>query len=268
MPSPTSWKPRADGAPSPLRVRGLTVAYGAEPVVDDVGFELAPAQLVAIVGPNGGGKSTMLRATLGLEPARDGAEVEFFGRPLAEVRRRVAYMPQREQIDWHFPARVIDVVLMGLYGEIGWLRRLRGEHRDAARAALDRVGMLGYAKRQIGELSGGEQKRVFLARTIVQGAELFIMDEPFAGIDAVSQSIIERELEALRDGGATVVVVHHDLVSVLRTFDSCVLLNRHVRGTGPVGEVLTAERVADAYGGVVPLALVEARQHERFHRTV
>ena len=247
----------AAGTAPPLRVRGLTVSLGSERVVEAVDLDVPHAKLVAVVGPNGGGKSTLLRGALGLRPVHANSRVEFFGRPLDAVRRDVAYMPQREQVDQDFPIRVIDVVLMGLYGEIGWFGRVRGVHRERARAALERVGMAEFEKRQIGELSGGQQKRVFLARTIVQGAKLFLLDEPFAGVDAVSEAVIVRELAALRDAGATVVVVHHDLMAVSRTFDVCVLINRRVFGAGAVADVLTAERVAEAFDGVVPMALVE-----------
>ncbi|MEO0480905.1 MAG: metal ABC transporter ATP-binding protein [Planctomycetota bacterium] len=242
---------------APLRVRGLSVDYGSGPVLDGIDLGLPSGRLIAVVGPNGAGKSSFLRAALGFTPAQTGANVTFFGRPLAEVRRRVAYMPQRESVDWEFPASVSDVVLMGLYGQLGLLRRVRSSHRAAAMDALERVGMQEFAGRQIGELSGGQQKRVFLARTLVQGADLFLMDEPFAGVDAVSESIIARELAALRDAGSTVLVVHHDLAAVRRSFDDCVLLNRQVWATGSVGEVLTAEHVASAYGGIVPIALIE-----------
>lgn len=241
-------------------MRGLSVAYAAQLALEAIDLELSPGRLIGVVGPNGAGKSTLLRATLGLVPAQRGAQVEFFGRPLAAVRRRVAYMPQRESIDWDFPASAVDVVTMGLYREIGWFRRIRGQHRDAAHAALARVGLDDLAARQIGELSGGQQKRVFLARTLVQGADLILMDEPFAGVDASSEAIIARELAALRDAGATVAVVHHDLLTVRRSFDDCVLLNKTLLAYGPASQVLTAERVAEAYDGVVPLSLIE---HER-----
>ncbi|MCR9243889.1 MAG: metal ABC transporter ATP-binding protein [bacterium] len=248
--------------PPPLRVSGLTLAYGDERVLDDIQLELPTSQLIAIVGPNGAGKSSLLRSVLGLAQSQGNPVVEFFGQRLTEVRRRIAFMPQRERVDWNFPTRVVDVVTMGLYGEIGWLRRIRGHHRNAALAALERVGMAELATRQIGELSGGQQKRVFLARTLVQGADLFLLDEPFAGVDARSEEIIARELQALRDAGSTVAVVHHDLTAVRRSFDYCVLLNRRVLAAGPVAEVLTAERVADAYDGVVPLALLDATRPE------
>lgn len=244
--------------PPPLSIRGLSVAYDGDPVLEGVDLDLRAGSLVAIVGPNGAGKSTLLRAALGLVPTLPGARVEFFGRPFAEVRRSVSFLPQRESVDWDFPARVVDVVAMGLYGELGLWKRLRRRHVEAAHAALARVGMEEFVDRQIGQLSGGQQKRVFLARSLVQGASLFLLDEPFAGVDATSEAIIGRELEALRDAGATVVVVHHDLAVVRRTFDRCVLLCGGVEAEGPVEEVLTAERVARAYGGIVPLALMDA----------
>lgn len=248
--------------PAPLAVHGLNVGFGGQPVLQNVSLDLPAGSLVALVGPNGGGKSTFLRACLGLLTGDVGARVDpnavhFFGEPLGRVRGRVAYMPQRERVDWSFPATVRDVVTMGLYGQLGWLRRIRRHQRAAVMASLERVGMAEFADRQIGALSGGQQKRVFLARTLVQGADLFLMDEPFAGVDAVSETIITRELAGLRDAGSTVLVVHHDLLAVRRSFDACVLLNRRVCGMGPVGDALCQESLAAAYGGVVPLSLLE-----------
>lgn len=248
----------APSQPPPLSIRGLSVAYDGKTVLGDVELDLRSSALIAIVGPNGAGKSTLLRAALGLVDPLPGARVEFFGKPFADVRRSVSFLPQREQVDWDFPARVIDVVAMGLYGELGLWRRLRREHVNAAREALERVGMDSFADRQIGQLSGGQQKRVFLARSLVQGARLFLLDEPFAGVDVTSEAIIARELQALRDDGATVVVVHHDLATVRRNFDDCVLLNGRVDAAGSVEEVLTTSQLARAYGGVLPVEAITA----------
>ena len=235
---------------SPMAVDGLTVVYHHAPVLTDVSFALTAGSMTAVVGPNGAGKSTLLRSSLGLVPSSRGTAT--FGESFARSRSRVAFMPQREAVDWNFPVRVIDVVTMGLYGQIGLLRWVRRAHKAAALEALEQVGLADYAKRQIGELSGGQQKRVFLARALVQGAELVILDEPFAGVDAVSEAIIARELEGMRDVGTTVLLVHHDLVAVRRFCDECLLLNKELLAHGPVDQIVTADTVADAYDGVVP----------------
>lgn len=248
-------EPRVVAQQSPLAVQGLSLIYDTAPVLSDVSFTLRGGCMTAVVGPNGAGKSCLLRACLGLAPHCTG-HVTFFGHSLAKIRRRVAFMPQREAVDWSFPIRVLDVVCMGMYGHIGWLRWVGGQHRRQGRAALEQVGLADYANRQIGELSGGQQKRVFLARALVQNADLVILDEPFAGVDAVSEAIIARELQAARDQGTTILLVHHDLLGVRRFCDECLLLNTTLRAQGPVQDIICAQTVADAYDGVVPLALL------------
>jgi manganese/zinc/iron transport system ATP- binding protein len=233
----------------------LTVAYHTRPVLWDVDLTLPAGQLIAIVGPNGAGKSTLLKATLDLVPLSSGF-VRVFGTHYSEARRRVAYVPQRESVDWDFPSTVLDVVMMGRYGRMGWFRRPGAEDRRAAADALAKVGMEGFADRQISRLSGGQQQRTFLARALVQDADLYFMDEPFAGVDAVTERAIIALLRELRDAGRTVVCVHHDLQTVPEYYDWVALLNMRLVAAGPVEEVFTAEQLHRTYGG--RLAILES----------
>ena len=235
---------------SALSFQDLTVRYGDMPALDAASGQFASGAMTAIVGPNGAGKSTLLKACLGLIPAE--GQVQFFGQPLAQQRARVAYVPQRASVDWDFPVRVIDVVLQGLYRELGLLGRLRLPHRRRAMECLARVGMQDYAARQIGALSGGQQQRVFLARALAQNADLYLLDEPFAGVDAATEAAIIAVLQALRDQGRSVVAVHHDLATVPAYFDRVLLLNRRVQAEGPVATTLTQTALAQLYGGLLP----------------
>ena len=183
-----------------LEVRDLTVAYATKPVLWDVNFSAPAGATIAIVGPNGAGKSTLLKATLGLVPAASGA-VQVLGQDVDKARRLIGYVPQRESVDWDFPTSALDVVLMGTYGRLGWIRRPGAKQRDLARHCLDQVGMASYAERQISQLSGGQQQRVFLARALAQQAQVYFMDEPFAGVDAATESAIVKLLHELRDDG-------------------------------------------------------------------
>lgn len=237
-----------------LEIAGLSVAYDAVPAVWNASFSVAPGTLMAIVGPNGAGKSTLLKGLLGMLPRLAG-RVRVFGQDPARFRGEIAYVPQRSSVDWDFPATVLDVVLMGTYGRLGWLRRPGKKERVAAVDALKMVEMDAFQKRQIAELSGGQQQRVFLARALVQDASLYLMDEPFAGVDAVTERAIVLLLKRLRDDGRTIVVVHHDLSTVPEYFDAVTLLDRRVIASGPVAEVFTRARVEEAYGGRVRTAL-------------
>jgi manganese/zinc/iron transport system ATP- binding protein len=231
-----------------LEVEDLTVAYGERPALWDVDLEVPAGTLMAVVGPNGAGKTTLIRAVLGLLKPAAGS-VRVFGRPYEEQRRLVAYVPQRGSVDWDFPADVLDVVTMGRYGALGWLRRPGRRERDAALAALEHVGLRHLAGRQIGQLSGGQQQRVFLARALVQDAQVYLMDEPFQGVDATSERAIITLLQELRSQGRTVVAVHHDLQTVAEYFDSVTLLNVRRVASGPVDEVFTEENLRATYGG-------------------
>ena len=237
---------------SPMSVHAMTVAYHRKPVLWDVDYDVPANKLVAIVGPNGAGKSTLIKACLGLVPRASG-QVEFWGEPYARQRHRVGYVPQRESVDWDFPVSALDVVCMGRYRKIGWLRPVSRRHRAAALACMERVGMAEYADRQISQLSGGQQQRVFLARALAQEAELYFMDEPFAGVDAATEKAIIEVLRTLRDDGKTVVVVHHDLQTVGEYFDAVVLLNMRVVAAGSVADVFTKQNLQKTYGGKLTL---------------
>jgi len=239
-------------ATSPLSIHDLTVAYNRKPVLWDVEYEAPDRALIAIVGPNGAGKSTLIKAVLGLVPAASGL-VEVYGRPVARQRHLIGYVPQRGSVDWDFPVSALEVVAMGLYGRIGWLRPVARRHREAARACLDQVGMADYADRQISHLSGGQQQRVFLARALAQEATLYFMDEPFAGVDAATETAIVDVLRRLKDEGRTVVVVHHDLQSVPEYFEHVLLLNGRVVAAGAVDEAFTPDNLRRTYGGRLTL---------------
>lgn len=239
-------------ASSPCSIHAMTVAYDQRPVLWDVDYDAPAGRLVAIVGPNGAGKSTLIKACLGLVPRASG-EVEFWGEPLARQRHRVGYVPQRESVDWEFPVSALDVACMGLYREVGWIRPVGRRHREHARACLAQVGLQGLEKRQISRLSGGQQQRVFLARALAQDADLYFMDEPFAGVDAATERAIVDVLGELRDRGRTVLVVHHDLQTVPEYFDEVILLNMRVVAAGPVASVFTRENLQKTYGGRLTL---------------
>ena len=239
-------------ADSPLSIHVMTVAYQRKPVLWDVDYDAPPRALVAIVGPNGAGKSTLIKAALGLVPRATGL-VEFWGVPFKHVRERVAYVPQRESVDWTFPVSALDVVCMGRYRRIGWFRPVGQAHKRAAMACLDRVGLADLAHRQISQLSGGQQQRVFLARALAQEADLYIMDEPFAGVDAATERTIVQLLKDLRDAGKSAIVVHHDLQTVTQYFDHALLLNMRVVAAGPVEQVFTPDNLQKTYGGRLTL---------------
>lgn len=236
-----------------IRVTDLTVAYGEHPAIWDIDLDVPVGVRLAIVGPNGAGKTTLLRSILSLIP-RAAGQVLVFDRPAEEQRRRVAYVPQRESVDWDFPTTVSDLVLMGRYGSLGWFRRPGKKDRVLAEAALDKVGMLPYASRQISQLSGGQQQRAFLARALVQEADVYLMDEPFQGVDATTERAIVALLLKLKSAGKTVVVVHHDLQTIREYFDWVTLLNVRRIASGPVSDVFTDENLRRTYGGRVALA--------------
>jgi manganese/zinc/iron transport system ATP- binding protein len=233
-----------------VEVEDLTVAYRAKPVLWDVDVAFRPGRLTAIVGPNGAGKTTLIKSILGLVPTASGRAL-IHGRPYREMRHRVAYVPQRGTVDWDFPTSAADVVTMGTYGRLGWLRRPGGPERSEARNALEQVGMLDLAGRQISQLSGGQQQRVFLARALVQQADVYLMDEPFAGVDATTEEAILTLLRRLRSEGRSVIVVHHDLATVRDYFDDLVLLNVRVLAVGTMADTFTQANLERAYGGRV-----------------
>ena len=262
MALPNDHGPATDRSP-PLVVRHLTVAYQRKPVLWDVSFEAPAGSMVGILGPNGAGKTTLLKAVLDLVPKASGS-VELFGRPFRKVRQRVAYVPQRESVDWDFPTDVLDVVTMGLYGRIGWCRPVRRQHRRAACEALEQLGIRDLAHQQINRLSGGQQQRTFLARALVQNADLYLLDEPFAAVDAATEGSIIALLRTLREQGKTVVVIHHDLQTVPQYFDHVVLLNMRVVASGPTQDVFNEPNLTKAYGGRLTL-LEEVAEAMRRH---
>lgn len=233
---------------TPLEIHDLTVAYHKKPVLWGIDLVVPKGKLVGIVGPNGAGKSTLIKAVMGLLPLSSGW-VKIFGRPYKENLVRVGYVPQRESVDWDFPVSVMDVVLMGRYGHLGLIKRPGKRDREIARECLDKVKMLPFANRQIANLSGGQQQRVFLARALAQESDLYFMDEPFAGVDAATESAIIMLLHELKDRGKTLLVVHHDLPTARNYFDMLLLLNMRVVAFGPTEEVFTYELLQTTYGG-------------------
>lgn len=231
-----------------IEVTDLTVAYRETPVLWDIDLDVPPGVLLAIVGPNGAGKTTLIKAILGLVRPAAG-NVLIYNKPYKAQRRIVGYVPQRGSVDWDFPTNVLDVVMMGRYGALGWIRRPGKGDRELAMHALEKVGMQKYTARQISQLSGGQQQRVFLARALVQDATIYLMDEPFQGVDATTERAIVTLLQELRENGKTVVVVHHDLQTVTDYFDWVTLLNIRRIASGPVDETFTSENLRETYGG-------------------
>jgi manganese/zinc/iron transport system ATP- binding protein len=231
-----------------VQVMDLTVAYRDKPVLWDVDLEVPPGNLMAVVGPNGAGKTTLIKTILGLiKPAA--GQVLVYGKPYVEQRHLVGYVPQRGSVDWDFPTNVLDVVMMGRYSHLGWIKRPGKNERDLAFQALEKVDMTPYAGRQVSQLSGGQQQRVFLARALVQDAQIYFMDEPFQGVDATTERAIVALLQELRRKGKTVIVVHHDLQTVMEYFDLVTLLNIRNIASGPVEHVFNENNLRLAYGG-------------------
>jgi len=232
----------------PVEVTDLTVAYNEKPVLWDIDLNVPEATMMAIVGPNGAGKTTLIKAILGLiKPAA--GRVLIYGQPYEEQRHRVGYVPQRGSVDWDFPTSVLDVVMMGRYRSLGWFKRPGKAEHQAAFEALDKVGMASLAHRQISQLSGGQQQRTFLARALVQDAQIYFMDEPFQGVDATTERAIVTLLKELGAEGKTVIAVHHDLQTVPEYFDWVTLINVRAIASGPVGHVFTEENLRRTYGG-------------------
>lgn len=233
-----------------IEVADLTVAYRDKPVLWDIDVSVPSGVLMAIVGPNGAGKTTLIKAILGLVTTAAG-HISIYGEPYTKQHGLVGYVPQRGSVDWDFPTSVLDVVMMGCYGTLGWMRRPGRKERQRALEAIEKVGMSDYAGRQISQLSGGQQQRVFLARALVQDAQVYFMDEPFQGVDATTERAIVALLQDLRAGGKTVVVVHHDLQTVTDYFDWVTLLNVRCIASGPVDEVFNEQNLRLTYGGRV-----------------
>ncbi|MHC4181130.1 MAG: metal ABC transporter ATP-binding protein [Planctomycetota bacterium] len=232
----------------PLEIHDMTVAYHRKPVLWDIDLTVPEGKLIGIVGPNGAGKSTLIKAVLGLVPLASG-RVDLYGRPYARQRHLVGYVPQRESVDWDFPVTALDVVVMGTYGRLGWCRRPGASQRRRAEECLAQLGMEALGRRQIRQLSGGQQQRVFLARALAQDAQIYFMDEPFAGVDAATEQAIVGLLQSLRKTGKTVLVVHHDLQTVRDYFDHVILLNMRLIAVGPTKSTFTPENLNKTYGG-------------------
>jgi manganese/zinc/iron transport system ATP- binding protein len=235
-----------------IRISDLTVAYQRKPVLWEINLSIPKGALVGLVGPNGAGKSTLLKSVMDMVPRISG-RVAIDGQPLSKKRNRIAYVPQRESVDWDFPATVLDVVLMGLYREIGWFLPIRKEHHQRAHRALEQVGIAELADRQISQLSGGQQQRTFLARALVQSSDIFLMDEPFAAVDAATEQSIIQLLRKQQSEGKTTLVVHHDLHTVPDYFDYLILLNVRAVAWGPMHSTFTPDNLRRTYGGRLTL---------------
>lgn len=230
-----------------LKIEQLSVSYEKATVLWDICLEVPQGKMTAIVGPNGAGKSTLLKSALGLISPVAGS-VLFFGQPFKKMRGKVAYVPQRESVDWDFPITVFELVLMGMYGRTTRFGASSATARKEAMSFLEMVGLESFADRQISQLSGGQQQRAFLARAMSQQALLYLMDEPFAGIDNASSKVIVSLMHKMRDQGKTLIVVHHDLESIPSLFDWVILLNMRLVGCGPVGELFTKEIIQKTFG--------------------
>lgn len=247
----------------PIEVHDLTISYDKRPVLWGIDVDFPESALVGIIGPNGAGKSTLIKGIMGLLPIASGY-VKIYGEALSRRRLDVAYVPQRESVDWDFPVTVGDVVMMGRYGHLGVLQRPRPSDREKAEAALEQLGMASYRHRQIGNLSGGQQQRVFLARALAQEANIYLMDEPFVGVDAATEEVIINLLRNLRKSGKTVVVVNHDLQAAKDYFDFLLMINMRKVAFGPTAEVFTPEILQKTYGGKLTI-LTEAAEATRVH---
>jgi manganese/zinc/iron transport system ATP- binding protein len=241
-----------------LEAHNLTVAYKKKPVLWNIDLSVPQGSLCAIIGPNGAGKSTFLKAALGIVKPISGW-VRFFGKSYDEVRKRIAYVPQRESVDWDFPASVFDIALMGRYGKLGWFKRPTSHDKQIALDSLKKVGMDAYKNRAIGDLSGGQQQRVFLARALAQDADVYFLDEPFSGVDVSTEKAIVKLLKELGKEGKTVFVVHHDIQTVSEYFDWVIMLNVRLIASGKLKEAFTQKYLAEAYGGRLPI-LSEAQE--------
>ncbi|MBS1987969.1 metal ABC transporter ATP-binding protein [Candidatus Dependentiae bacterium] len=233
-----------------LEVDHLTVAYKDTVILHDLCARIPQGVVAALIGPNGAGKTTFLKSILSIVQPRAGT-VKFLGTPYNTIRNQVAYIPQRSSIDWDFPACARDVAIMGRYGSLGWFKRPGKTDWAQADQSLELVGLSNYAARPIQELSGGQQQRLFLARALAQEAQIYLLDEPFAGIDAHSEKMIISLLHTMRDQGKTIIIVHHDL-NTLSYFDWALLINKKAVACGPVSQAITPTTLAQTYGLVVP----------------
>jgi manganese/zinc/iron transport system ATP- binding protein len=249
-----------------LDIHDVTVAFDRRPVLWDIDLVLEKPHLVGVVGPHGSGRSTLINAILGLVPLASGS-IEIFGEPVSQVRKRIGYVPQRESVDWDFPISVLDVVLMGTYGRLGWFHRPGSTQRHLAMECLEKVGLADFAQQQIGRLSSGQQQRTLLARALAQRADIYFMDEPMAGVDAATEQAVFDLLEELDREGKTAVVVHHDLRTVPKYFDYVVLLNMRLVASGPTESTYTRENLQQTYGGRLDVLETAGRAFQAGQRT-
>jgi len=231
-----------------IEIHDLTVSYQRKPVLWGIDCEIPEGEMTAIIGPNGAGKSTLMKSILGLIPHASGYAL-FWGKTIAEVRSSISYMPQRESVDWDFPINVEQVVMMGRNQSMGLFKKPRAADHALVSQALRQVGLESFSKRQISELSGGQQQRVFLARALVQDADLYLMDEPFAGVDIATEEMIMQVLQSMKKAGKTIIAIHHDLLSVSQHFDNALLLNLRKIAFGKIHEVLKDPILQETYGG-------------------
>jgi manganese/zinc/iron transport system ATP- binding protein len=239
--------------PSPvLEVHDLTISYDQSPVLWNVDLSVPRGKLIGVLGPNGAGKSTLIKAIMGLLKPTSGY-IKIFDKNLEEVREKISYVPQRESVDWNFPASVLDVVMMGTYGKLGLFKRPGKKEKEIALKSLDQVGMMSFVNRQISELSGGQQQRVFIARALAQEADLYLMDEPFAGVDMATETAIFQLLKEMTAAGKTIILVHHDVHSAMNYFDWIIMLNLHLVASGLTDQVMTEELLRKTYGGKLNL---------------
>lgn len=229
-----------------IAIKDLTVAYDIKPVLWDINLNIEKGTLLAIVGPNGAGKTTLIKAILNLIKPITGT-ISYFGKPYKDMYKKISYVPQRGSVDWDFPTTVYDVVLMGTYGALGWFKRPKNKEKKRALEALSKLGILEYKDRQISELSGGQQQRVFLARALVQDADIYFLDEPYQGVDAKTEKVIADTLKALKSAGKTIIVVHHDLKTVPLYIDSVALINKEIIAYGKIDEVFTSANIKKTY---------------------
>ncbi|WP_027964226.1 metal ABC transporter ATP-binding protein [Halalkalibacillus halophilus] len=242
-----------------LEMKGVSVAYQKEMVLKDVTVDIPKGKLVGIIGPNGAGKSTMIKSILNIVP-RVAGSIDILGESYEVNRNKIGYVPQKEEVDWDFPTDVLDVVMMGRYRHQKKWRKASSEDRDIAMDCLKKVSMDTFAKRQINQLSGGQQQRVFLARALAQDSPIYLMDEPFTGVDAATEKAIIKLLSSMKAEGKTVIVVHHDLQTVQEYFDSVILLNQTVQFSGPTSEVFTLDNIQQTYGGALQVFQNEDNQ--------
>lgn len=235
-----------------IKIEGLSVSYDRKRVLTNLYLDLYAGNTYAVVGPNGAGKSTLFKAILGLVETNAG-KIKIEGEPIGKKKNKMAYIPQRDEVDWSFPAIVTDIVLMGRYPHKRLFDKLNAQDHEIAYDAMEELGIVNLKNRQISELSGGQQQRVFIARALCQQADVFLFDEPFAGVDITTEEHIIKALKRLASEGKTLLVVHHDLSTVEAYFDHCILLNQRLIAYGETKQIFTAENIAKAYGAQLPI---------------